>query len=173
MSAGQYHQTIALDASETWGNLGFSIFPKDTLACTLEHPGISPSTFQLIDELLSVLSYRHPDRNTNKLLLLPYGHTKSNKTDPNVFLKQQKCCLGGNKPPKKTCCAVRAFAKHPAFSSLVYQPWVSSPVTAGWAHRFSIKQAPTSNLWETKAGKQFRWCKSETTLWGLQTWPHC
>lgn len=33
-------------------NLGFSIFPKNTLACRLKEPEITPTTFRLVEDLL-------------------------------------------------------------------------------------------------------------------------
>lgn len=45
------------------GNLGFSMLPKDTLAYRQVHTGIKPSTIQLVDDLLCLLSYS-----------LPWGH---------------------------------------------------------------------------------------------------
>lgn len=50
-----------MNASES--KLGFSMLPKDTLAYRQVHTGIKPSTIQLVDDLLCLLSYS-----------LPWGH---------------------------------------------------------------------------------------------------
>ena len=42
-------------------NLGLSVLPKDTSTCGLEEPGIAPPIFQLVDDLLYVLSHSCPD----------------------------------------------------------------------------------------------------------------